>query len=218
MHEDAPTLTAKKRDRVGSRYAQRVRQRGGLPAIVYGHGEEPVAIELDAHEARLHFDKGERVFSIAVEGAEGGLILLQDLQFDYLGTEVVHADFRRVDLSERVDVTVPLEFVGNAKGLKTAGAILVHPVNDIELECAVTNLPEVIEVDVSHLDVGDHLTAGEVTLPKETMKLRTPPETTIALITVKAETEDEGSAEGETVEASTQPEVLTEKKKEEGDE
>src|SRR6056297_3245338 len=186
MHEDAPTLPARKRDRMGSRYAKRLRDRGGLPAIVYGHGQDPLSVEFDAHEANIHFAKGERVFVLEMEGADNEFVLLQDLQFDHLGTEIIHADFRRVDLSERVEVTVPLDFVGNAKGLKTAGAVLTHPVTELHLECAVTNLPDVLEVDISNLGVDEMITAGEIPLPKETMKLLTPPDTRVVSIFVKA--------------------------------
>lgn len=215
MHEDAPTLAARTRDRIGSRYAKRLRERGALPAIVYGHGQDPLSIEFNAHEANLHFAKGERVFVLAMEGAKDEFVLLQDLQFDHLGTEIIHADFRRVDLSERVHVTVPLEFVGNAKGLKTAGAVLTHPVTELELECAVTNLPDVLEVDISDLGVDEMITAGQIPLPKETMKLLTPADTRVVSIFVKAEVEEAG--EGSEVAADASPEVITEKKKEEED-
>lgn len=213
MHEDAPTLPARKRDRMGSRYAKRLRERGGLPAIVYGHGQEPLSVEFDAHEANIHFAKGERVFVLEMDGADKEFVLLQDLQFDHLGTDIIHADFRRVDLSERVEVTVPLEFVGNAKGLKTAGAVLTHPVTELHLECAVTNLPDVLEVDISNLGVDEMITAGEIPLPKETMKLLTPPETRVVSIFVKAEVELETS-ESAGVDAAASPEVITEKKDE----
>ena len=214
MHEDAPTLSARKRDRVGSRYAKRLRDQGHLPGIVYGHGQDPVSVEFDAHEANLHFAKGERVFKLTMEGDKDEFVLLQDLQFDHLGTNIVHADFRRVDLSERVEVSVPLEFVGNAKGLKASGAFLNHPITELDLECAVTNLPDVLEVDISGLDVHEHLTAGEIPLPKPTMKLLTPADTVVVGIGVKAETEEE-TAEGAAVGAEASPEVITEKKKEE---
>jgi large subunit ribosomal protein L25 len=213
MHEDAPTLAARTRDRIGSRYAKRLRERGALPAIVYGHGQDPLSVEFDAHEANLHFAKGERVFVLAMEGAKNEFVLLQDLQFDHLGTEIIHADFRRVDLAERVHVTVPLEFVGNAKGLKVAGAVLTHPVTELELECAVTNLPDVLEVDISDLGVDEMITAGQIPLPKETMKLLTPPDTRVVSIFVKAEVEDSG--EGSAVDGGSSPVVITEKKKEE---
>lgn len=213
MHEDAPTLPARKRDRMGSRYAKRLRERGGLPAIVYGHGQDPLSVEFDAHEANIHFAKGERVFVLEMEGADNEFVLLQDLQFDHLGTDIIHADFRRVDLSERVEVHVPLEFVGNAKGLKTAGAVLTHPVTELHLECAVTNLPDTLEVDISNLGVDEMITAGEIPLPKETMKLLTPPDTRVVSIFVKAEVELETS-ESTGVDAAASPEVITEKKDE----
>ncbi|MFI4882822.1 MAG: hypothetical protein ACIAQU_09590, partial [Phycisphaerales bacterium JB064] len=91
MHEDAPALTARKRDRVGSRYAKRLRDRGDMPAIVYGHGQDPLSIEFNAHEANIHFAKGERVFKLVMEGAGDEFVLLQDLQFDHLGTDIIHA-------------------------------------------------------------------------------------------------------------------------------
>lgn len=211
MHEDSPTLTARARDRVGTRYAKRLRDGGNLPAIVYGHGQDPLSVEFNAHEANLHFAKGERVFVLAMEGAKDELVLLQDLQFDHLGTEIIHADFRRVDLSERVEVTVPLEFVGNAKGLKAAGAVLTHPVTELHLECAVTNLPDILEVDISDLGVDEMITAGEIPLPKPTMKLLTPADTRVVSIFIKAEIEEETSESTE-VDAAASPEVITEKK------
>lgn len=211
MHEDSPTLTARARERIGTRYAKRSRASGHLPAIVYGHGQDPLSIEFDAHEANLHFAKGERVFVLAMDGAKDELVLLQDLQFDHLGTDIIHADFRRVDLSERVEVTVPLEFVGNAKGLKSAGAVLTHPVTELHLECAVTNLPDVLEVDISDLGVDEMITAGEIKLPKETMKLLTPADTRVVSIFIKAEIEED-SAESSEVDAAASPEVITEKK------
>lgn len=211
MHENAPTLTARQRERVGSRYAQRLRGRGSLPAIVYGHGQDPLSIEFNAHEANLHFAKGERVFVLHLEGAKDEYVLLQDLQFDHLGTEIIHADFRRVDLAERVEVSVPLVFVGTARGLKTPGTLLIHPVTHLELECAVTNLPDLLEVDISGLDVHEHLTAAQIPLPKPTMKLRTPPETVVVGVVIKSETQATG--EGSAVDAAAAPVVITEKKK-----
>ena len=214
MHEDAPSLAAKKRDRTGSRYSKRLRERGALPAIVYGHGQDPMSIEFDAHEANLHFAKGERVFKLAMEGGQDEFVLLQDLQFDHLGTDIVHADFRRVDLSERVEVRVPMEFIGNAKGLKATGAYLNHPVTELDLECAGTNLPDVLEVDISELDVLEHMTAVDIKLPKPTMKLLTPADTVVVGISVKTESEE--TAEGASVDGDGSPEVITEKKAEDG--
>lgn len=211
MQDELATLTAKPRERTGSRYASRVRQAGGLPAIVYGHGQDPLAISLDAKETLTHFSKGEKVFYLDLEGTSE-TVLLKDLQYDYLGTNIVHADFARVDLDERVPVNVPIHLVGEAKGLKTPGAVLMHPAADIEIECRVANLPDYIEVDVSELEAHDSLIAGNIELPLPTMKLLSDPDAIVAQIVIQAEEKTEEAVE---VEGEAQPEVISEKKDDE---
>lgn len=214
MHEQAPVLTAKPRERTGTRYCARIRQAGGLPAVVYGHGEAPVSIALDAKDAIHHLTKGEKVFQIQMEGESASqVVLIKDVQFDYLGTNIVHADFARVDFDERVHVRVPVRLVGDAVGLKSAGAILVHPVNEIEIECRVANLPDFLEVDITDLQAGGLLHAGEIPLPLSTMKLLTEPDSIVAQIVVQALIADTSEEEGE-VTGETEPEVITEKKDE----
>ena len=216
MHEKSPILTAKKRDRLGSRYASRVREQGGLPAIVYGHKEEPVAVSLDAHDAMAYITKGEKVFRLQMDGAKGEpqIVLLKDVQFDYLGNRVVHADFARVSLTDRVTVKVPVHLVGEAKGLKTAGAILMHPTNEIEVECTVTEIPDFIEVNISDLDVDHAITAGEVKLPTPTMKLRTDKHANVAQIVIQQEIVEAKAEAGAVEGGPAEPEVITAKKKE----
>lgn len=210
MSNTTTQLSAKKRERTGSRYSQRVRNAGGLPAVVYGHKEEPVSITLDAHETIMHLSKGEKVFELDIEGAKQH-VLLKDLGYDYLGTNIIHADFARVDLNERVDVNVHLRFVGEAEGLKTSGAIMMHPHTEIELNVLVTNLPDHIDVDVSGMKVGDVMHASDVKLPLDTMKLVTDEDTIVAQIVMKAVQEDEGEA-GEVGAEGASPEVIKEKK------
>lgn len=212
MHSSSPTLEAKRRERTGSRYCKRIREAGGLPAVMYGHGEGPVSLTLDARDAVSHIRKGEKVFELALDGAKQH-VLLKDLQYDHLGTNIVHADLARVSLTDRVDVTVPLRFVGEAKGMKKSGAVLTHPISEIELNVLVTNLPEFIEVDMSALDVGHALHAGEVKLPVETMRLLTDEDAVVAQIVIKAEHSEEGEASEVSAEGA-QPEIVGGKKDE----
>lgn len=214
MHDEITTLQAKKREHTGSRYSKRIREQGGLPAIVYGHKQDPVAVTLDAKEALTRIHKGEKVYTLDIEGGTSETVLLRDLQFDYLGTNIVHCDLSRVDLSERVSVHVAIHLVGDAVGLKKAGAILINSATAIDLECTVTNLPEFIEVDISDLDVGDVIHARDVTLPKDTMVLQSDPDAVLASITQRHIEEDDGDEAG-AVDGTAAPEVLTEKKKEE---
>ncbi|MFG0282821.1 MAG: 50S ribosomal protein L25 [Phycisphaerales bacterium JB039] len=217
MHENAPVLSANKRERVGSRYARRLREAGRLPAVVYGHGQAPVAIEVDARDALSHIHKGEKVFQFALDGAnQPDLLLLKELQYDYLGSGIVHADFTRVNLDERVTTRVHIRMIGDAEGLKHAGTVMMHPATEIEIECTLRNMPDEIEADVSHLGVGDSLTAGEVKLPLETMKLISDPEMVLAHIT-HGKTMAAGEEEV-TVEGGAEPEVITERKDKEEEE
>lgn len=210
MSDTTTLLSAQKRERTGSRYAQRVRNAGGLPAVVYGHKEEPVSITLNAHETIGHISKGEKVFELDIEGTKQH-VLLKDLGYDYLGTNIIHADFARVDLNERVHTNAHLRFIGDAQGLKTAGAIMMHPATELELDVLVSNIPDHIDVDVSEMEVGDIIHASDVKLPLETMKLITDPETIVAQIVLKAVQDDDGEA-GEVGADGAEPEVINEKK------
>ena len=210
MSDTTTQLSAKKRERTGSRYSQRIRNAGGLPAVVYGHKEEPISISLDAHEAIMHISRGEKVFELDIEGASQH-VLLKDLGYDYLGTNIIHADFARVDLNERVQTKAHLRFIGDAQGLKTSGAIMMHPSTELELDVLVSNIPDHIDVDVSEMAVGDIIHACDVKLPLESMKLLTDPETIVAQIVMKAVQEDEGEA-GEVGADGAEPEVINEKK------
>ncbi|MBX3384423.1 MAG: 50S ribosomal protein L25 [Phycisphaeraceae bacterium] len=218
MHEQAPLLQATRREQHGSRYCQRVRKAGGLPAVVYGHGREPISITLDSREAVRHFQAGEKVFRLDFPGKKEAdelqIVLLKDLQFDYLGTNIVHADFARVDLNERVRTRVAIHLIGESKGLKTAGAILMHPVNEIEIECLVLEIPEFIEVSITDLDAGQVISAGDVKLPSQNMKLLTDPHSIVAQIVVQVEVKVGEEAAAAT---SAEPVVLTAKKPAEGE-
>lgn len=217
MHENAPALNVEMREKLGSRYCQRLRKAGKLPGVVYGHKQDPVAIAFDAKQAMDHITKGEKVFRLdfAGKGGKEQMVLLKDLQFDYLGTNVVHADFSRVDLNERVVTRVPVHLIGEAPGLKQIGAIMMHPTNEIEVECMVIEIPDYVEVSIGELDEGHAITAADIKLPSASMKLKTEPNAIIAQILIQMEAPvAEATA---AVAGAAEPEVLTAKKPAEGD-
>ena len=211
MSHETTQLQVEKREKLGSRYCQRLRAAGKLPAVVYGHKQDPVAITLDAKDAITHISKGEKLFTLDLDG-KSEHVLLKDLGYDHLGTNIIHADLARVDLNERVDTRAHIHLVGEAIGLKTAGAILMNPLHELELNCVVTNLPDEIEVDISALDVGDSIHARDVKLPLNTMKLVTDPDAIVAqIVMVKEEETDEASE----VDDGTEPALVDEKKSDE---
>jgi large subunit ribosomal protein L25 len=175
-----------------------------------------VAIALDAREALSHIFKGEKVFRLDIADGDaedrGQMVLLKDLQFDHLGSSVVHADFVRVSLTDRVRTRVPIHLIGEAKGLKQAGSILMHPTNEVEVECVVTELPEYLEVDISELDLGHAITVRDIRLPGPGLRVLTDPNAMVAQIVIQQEVT---VAEAAPAEAAAQPEVITAKKPEE---
>lgn len=213
MHEKSTVLTASPREKVGSRYAQRARKAGVLPAVMYGHGEAPVSLSLDAKHALKHIHKGEKVFQLDVKGAKQ-LVLLKAVSFDYLGTNVIHADFVRASLKDRVKSKVPIHLVGEAIGLKTVGAVLIHPVAELEIECTLESLPDHLDVLITDLTDEHAITADKVKLPTGA-KLITDAHGIVAQIVIqKEEVVVAPTAEAGTVAAAGAPEVTTGKKDE----
>ncbi len=215
MHEKSPILEATTRERLGTRYTKRLRSQGLLPAIVYGHKIEPTPIALDEKSAVGLIESGEKVFRMAIKGSDKEqVVLLKDVQFDYLGNNVIHADFARVNLDERVNTRVHINLIGEAIGLKEIGAILMHPHNEIEIECAVADIPDAIDVDISGLELNKTFIAGDVKLPLESMKLLSDASMGLAQIGLQAAAK---SAESEEVEAEegAEPGIVGEKKDEE---
>lgn len=206
-------LEVTRRERTGSRYAARERAAGKLPAVLYGQGKDPVALSLQAKEAMKFFGSGEKVFTIELRGeGKSQTVMLKDLQFGYLGDNVVHVDLVRVDLDQEVEAQVPLDLVGDAKGLKKAGAFLNQPVTAIAVKCKVSSLPDEIRVDISELDVDHPLHASELTLPSG-VELVDDPETVIATILTREEGEDVEGTEAEGIAgADAAPERVGEKK------
>ncbi len=210
MHEKSTVLKGEIRERLGSRYAKRLREQGRLPAVVYGHGKDPVAITVDAKETIRYIQEGERVFMVELAGKTES-VLLRDVQFDYLGDGIVHCDLSRVDLDEVTHAHVHVVLKGEAIGLKVAGTLLMHPVTELTVECKLRDLPDEIVVNVSDLAEGGIIHAGEIKLPNG-VKLASDAGAIVAQIThTKIEEETGEAAE---VASGSEPEVIREKKPE----
>lgn len=166
-------LKAEVREDTGSRAVRKIRQSGKIPAIVYGHKQEPVAISLDAHDFVEGLHHGHRLMDIQVNRKKEKMIV-KELQYDYLGKHIIHVDLMRVDISESVKVTVPIELKGTAAGAHEGGIIEEHA-DHLEIECKATDIPEKITVSVKDVHVGGALHAGEIELPSG-IKLISSPE------------------------------------------
>jgi len=205
---EAPTIAAETRDRIGTRYARRLRAAGRLPGVIYGHKQDPVSISLDEKEIVSHLRHGMRLFHVDVDGKKE-TCLVNDLQFGYLGDDIIHVDLTRVDLTEEVEVTVPIRFTGEAEGLKVPGAILRTVVDTITVRCRAMSIPSEIAHDISHLEAGGYVSAGEIALPEGSV-LVTDPESVLCRISVVSEAALEAAEEMEEGEALVEGEAPAE--------
>jgi large subunit ribosomal protein L25 len=131
---------------------------------LYGHKEEPVAIALDAHDFVEALHHGHRLIDVKI-GRRSEKAIVKDLQYDHLGRNIIHADLIRVDVKEKVVVTVPIELKGTAKGTHHGGLLEEHA-DHLDVECLPTNIPESIVVSVRELEVGEAIHAGDVKMPE----------------------------------------------------
>jgi len=212
--ENTLLLKAEVREQTGTKVAARLRKKGRIPAIIYGHKQEPAPISLDAHDFSQGLHHGHRLMNIDVNGKETAVIV-KDLQYDYLGRDIIHVDMIRVDVTERIKISVPIELKGTAKGTHEGGIVEEHA-TCIDIECLVSSIPEVIIVNIKDVGVGDVLHASDITLPENT-KLASPAETLLVTCHLKAAavSEDDAVEEEET---PGSPEVITEKKTDEAPE
>ena len=166
MAENA--LAAETRTATGKGVARKLRAAGRIPAVVYGKGAEPAPISVDptALDRLLHRSGAGLNTLIDLEvGGGSHQVLLKALQREPVTGAYVHADFFTIDVTERVTVTVPLHFLGKAKGVELEGGILDHPVKDVEVECLPTAIPENFEIDVSEIALGESLHVSDLVLP-----------------------------------------------------
>jgi large subunit ribosomal protein L25 len=210
--EKSLLLKAEIREQTGSGHAAKVRKSGRIPAVVYGHKEEPVAISLDAHTLIEGLHHGHRVMDIQI-GKKQEKMIVKELQYDHLGRNIIHVDLMRVDVTETIKVAVPIELKGTAKGTHEGGVVEMHT-NSIEVECMVTEIPKSITVNVKDVGVGDTLHASDIEMPAG-VKLVSSPTMLIVTCSVIAEVKTTEELEAEMPAA---PEVIGEVKEEEREE
>ena len=201
-------VTAKARPELGSRANKRLRDAGMLPGVIYGHKEAVVPVTLPRKEVVNHLSHGTHLFELGLDG-KNETVLVKEVQYDHLGHEVLHVDFARVSLDEEVDITVPLELKGEPKGEKDGG-VLQQVINELELRCKVTDIPDVIKHDVSELALNDVVHIKDLKLPPNVKALQ---DEDLIVAQVKEVKEEEAAPTAEA--ESAEPEVIG-KKPEEG--
>jgi large subunit ribosomal protein L25 len=200
-------VKATARNELGSRANKRLRDTGFIPGVIYGHKQAVLPVTLPRKEVANHIHHGAHLFSLAL-GEQKETVLVKEVQYDHLGIEVIHVDFARVDLNERVTITVPLELKGTPKG-EADGGVLQQVMAELEIECLVTDIPDVIRHNVSEMGINTVLHVREVTLPPN-IKALNDGEQIVATVREIVEQAVTTPAEGE-----AEPEVIGRKAEEE---
>ncbi len=178
MSAKTDVLHVELREKTGTLATIRLRRTGKVPAVLYGHGQATQHLSIASSEIKTllrHHGK-----AVTLDGAVQDTALVSELQFDALGIEVLHLDLIRVNLQERIEITVPIHVSGDATGVRSGG-VLLENLHEVEIRCSAGAIPEFLTLIVSDLDIGGHKTAGDLTLP-EGVELVTSREVVVAHI------------------------------------
>jgi large subunit ribosomal protein L25 len=216
------TIEVQPREETGTNSNRRLRRSGQIPAVVYGGAvKDSVPIRVDRKrlvELLRSSAGGENavfLLKLASTGQERHA-MIREMQLDPITREILHLDFQRVLMTEKVRVQVPIELVGTAYGVKTEGGVLDFSHREVHVECLPGDIPKAIELDVSELHLGDHLTAGDLKLPAGVTLLDEPDRVLVSVMHSKTEAAAAvPGAEAEAAEPGTEPEVIKKGKTEE---
>lgn len=195
MSNQTPTLATENRTKLGTRYNRRLRAAGRLPAVVYGHGHEPMHISVNTKEFHETLNHHAHIVELSVDGSPQSC-LIKDVQYDYLDRDPVHADFAIVNLDEEIEIELEIVLKGTPVGLNEDGAALSQPMNTLVVKTKANNIPDSLSHDVSGLNVGDQIHVGELTLP-EGVSTDVESELLVCQVVVRAAQPDPEPTEGD---------------------
>ncbi|NIN70950.1 MAG: 50S ribosomal protein L25/general stress protein Ctc [Gemmatimonadetes bacterium] len=208
------TLQAKPRTETGKGAARTLRRQGYIPGIIYGHGEETRACQVESKQVEKLLTTGSyesTVIDLKLEDGATSSVLIREVQVHPYRSEVLHIDFLTVRKGEKVKLEVPVRLVGLAPGVKEGG-IMEHLRHDVEVRCIPSKIPEALDLEISEMKIGDSVTVADLQVPED-VEVLTDAAATIAsvvppaVIKVEEEVPEEVEVEG-VVEEEAEPEVV----------
>jgi large subunit ribosomal protein L25 len=199
-------IAAQLRTPGGKNVNRRIRKAGKIPAVIYGPGKPPVVISVDPNDVKtiLYSESGRNtIFTISVDGSEQSNAMVKDYQRDPVQGHLLHTDFLEIAMDRLLALTVNVEIVGEAEGVKLDGGIMDIVTHSIEVECLPSDIPESIKVDVSHLKINDYIRVKNIQVDSK-VKILSDPEIVVVTIVhpIKEEVPVEVAAE------AAEPEVV----------
>lgn len=214
MVDEVKLAAEVRKDFSGSRINE-LRNEGLVPAIIYGPDIKeniPIIIDKKEFKAVISTEHGENaLIKLSVKGKKAVTTIVKEIQVHPVSMNILHVDFSQIKLTEKVEVEVPLEVVGEAIGVKDEGGILEHIIRKVKVRCLPTDIPGHFELDVSELGVGSGLKIADISVPGGVELIDDPESLAINLVMPKEEPEP---VEGEVSEEPEEPEVIGKEGKE----
>lgn len=212
------TIAAESRDSRGKNEARRLRASGSMPAVLYGgpNGDTPVAVNPKELTRILNSKTGHNtIFNLNVTGKENAPVMIIDWQYDPIKDSLLHVDLKRIDLTKRITVKVPVLTQGDPKGVKIQGGIHEIVTREVEIECLPDDIPEQFTVNVAELLIGQSVRAADIPM-SGSMKLLSPSDAVIShVVSLRAEEAPAAETAVAATPAAAEPEVIKKGKKEE---
>jgi len=210
-------LKGERRAGLGKGGARKARAAGHIPAIVYGHGEEPVPVSVSARDfelAMLQHKGGNAIVNLALNPGEF-TALIRDVQYDPLSRRIMHLDFQHISLTEMVEVKVGVHLAGVPTGVKDGGGVLEQIMREVHVRCLPTAIPPSIDVDVTALAIGMSVHVSD--LKAEGLEMLDDMTQTIATVVAPTVQEDKPAGEAGAEATAAEPEVVSAKGKKDED-
>jgi large subunit ribosomal protein L25 len=202
-------LKARPRQEKGKSATRKMRAAGRIPAVVYGHGDETRMVSVDTHELELLFSKvhyENTIIEVEIEGEPAPVkTLVREVQSHAYRPLVLHVDFQQVHAGEAIQVQIPVRLHGTAVGTRSGG-VLMQVITDLDVRCMPDSIPESIDIDITHLGIGDAIHLRDITLPAG-VEPQVEADRTICSITPPA-VSAVGTADEDETASSGEPEVI----------
>lgn len=204
MASERATLPAAPRSDFGTRTSRRLRREGKIPGIVYADGKEATTFLVESRDARVILNEGHALFDLRIEGSDAVPVVIKEQQHHPVRGDLQHLDLQQVDLTQAIRAEVPLELTGEdqAPGVKQGG-VLEHVTREVTVEALPTDIPDLLTIDVSGMEILDVLTLEDLDAPEGVELIADDPlEVTLATLTpprIEEEPEEDLEAEPEVV-------------------
>lgn len=201
-------LNVQVRKETGKRQVRRLRAKGLVPAVIYGHGGASISLSVSAEQVNTAIRQGSRI--VALKGGLNENAFIREVQWDTYGLDVLHLDFTRVTAEEMLETTIVLECRGEAPGTRVGGT-LEQPLHSMQIKCPANVMTDRIEVNVNSLELDKTITVGDLELPKGAEALLDDDVVVVQCIE-RAAVEDEAVSTG-----PAEPEVIGRKADDDGE-